>query len=68
MPYNSGEIPGVGDHVKHSKTGRMGVVTDVQLNVTSLQGRDQISVKWDDGGAGVGKAVADEYDLVGRDK
>jgi hypothetical protein len=55
----------MGDHIKHTKTGRTGVITDVQLNTTSLQGRDQVSVTWDDGGR-IAVSVADEYFLVRR--
>lgn len=64
MPYASGEKPEVGDHVKTSR-GRAGVVTHVQLNTTSLGGRDQVSVKWDDGGS-VAVSAANEYQLVRR--
>jgi hypothetical protein len=63
MPYESGETPKVRDRVIH-KTGRMGMVTDVQLEQGHLKGEDQISVKWDDGGVGVGMALAREFALM----
>lgn len=66
MPYRTGETPMVGDHVKKLGTGRLGTVTQVQLNTTSLGGRDQVSVNWDDGGLSIAVSVADEYELVRR--
>jgi hypothetical protein len=68
MPYRTGEIPMVGDHVKKLGTGRLGTVTDAQLNSSSHGGRDQVSVNWDDGGLSVAVSVADEYELVKRGK
>lgn len=74
MPYQSGEIPEVGDHVKHVSTGRHGVVKHVQLN-SHQRGEDLVSVEWHDGGVGVGLAYAmefifapqtDEYTFVAR--
>jgi hypothetical protein len=66
MPYASGEIPELGDHVKHMKNGRTGTITHVQLNTASLGGRDQVSIKWDDGGIGIAVSVADEYQFLNR--
>jgi len=65
MPYASGETPIVGDRVKTS-AGRTGVVTWVQLNYPSTPGHDAVSIKWDDGGTGIGVAMADEFILVRR--
>jgi hypothetical protein len=65
MAYESGETPKVGDHVRQAG-GRTGTVTDVQLEQGHLRGEDQISVKWDDGGVGVGMALAREFTLMPR--
>jgi hypothetical protein len=66
MSYIGGEEPRKGDHVKHEKSRRTGVITWVQLNYPSTPGHDAVSVKLDDGGVGVGLAMADEYSLVER--
>ena len=63
MPYQSGEIPEVGDKVRHTN-GRPGVITEVHLNQGHLRGEDQVSVKWDDGGVGVGVALAREFTFI----
>lgn len=68
MPYETGETPTAGDHVKHVNGGRPGVVTEAHLDQAHLQGEDQVSVKWDDGGVGVGMALAREFRLVSRNK
>ncbi len=60
MPYETGEIPEIGDHVKHISNGRPGVVTHVQLN-SHHYGEDLVGVKWDDGGPGLGNALAAEF-------
>jgi hypothetical protein len=52
--------------VKHENSGRTGLITWVQLNYPSTPGHDAVSVKFDDGGVGVGLAMADEYSLVER--
>lgn len=65
MPYESGEVPKVGDHVRHL-SGRAGVITNVQLNQGHLAGEDQVSVKWDDGGVGIGMALAREFIFVSK--
>lgn len=65
MPYASGEEPKVGDHVK-TAAGHTGVITHVQLDYPSMPGHNAVSVKWDDGGVGVGISVAAEYYLVRR--
>lgn len=63
--YIGGEEPKLGDHVK-SGAGRPGIITHVQLNYPSTPGHDMVSVKWDDGGVGIGMALADEFHLVSR--
>ncbi len=63
MPYESGEVPEVGDHVRHI-SGGLGVITEVHLNQGHLRGEDQVSVKWDDGGVGIGMALAREFVFV----
>jgi hypothetical protein len=66
IPYDSGETPQVNDEVIHVNGECLGVVTNVALNQGNLRGADQVSVKWDDGGPGVGMALADEFILVHR--
>jgi hypothetical protein len=63
MPYRNGRSPVVGDRVKHTKTGKTGTVINVVPEVPSMQGRDQLSVKWDDGGY-VAVSAADEYEPI----
>ena len=63
--YASGEQPMIGDKVI-SAGGRRGEVFNVQLNPGNTPGRAQVSVTWDDGGPGVGSALAVEFSLVGR--
>ena len=58
-------VPKVGDHVK-TADGRTGVITHVQLNYPSMPGHDAVSVKWDDGGVGIGVTVAAGHYLVSR--
>lgn len=65
MAYESGEVPEIGDHVRHLN-GRPRVITDVQLNQAHFQGEDQVSVKWDDGGIGIGVAVPREFIFVSK--
>jgi hypothetical protein len=64
MPYWGGEVPKAGDHVKTGR-GRTGTVIELQLNSPSMQGHDQVSVRWDDGGF-TGISLAEEYELVKR--
>jgi hypothetical protein len=66
MPYESGETPAVGDKVRHVKGGRSGIITNVALNQGHLRGADSVSVEWDDGGVGIGNALADEFTLAER--
>ena len=65
MPYENGETPMLGDSVR-DKRGRTATVTNVALDQGHLQGEDQVSVKWDDGGVGVGISLAREYTLISR--
>jgi hypothetical protein len=65
MSYATGETPEVGDHVV-SRQGRPGVITWVQLDYPSTPGHDAVSIKWDDGGVGIGIAMADEFRFVRR--
>jgi hypothetical protein len=61
MPYADGRSPTIGDRVKNTKTGKIGTVMNIVLGVPSMQGRDQLTVKWDDGGF-VAVSAADEYE------
>ncbi|HXP70739.1 MAG TPA: hypothetical protein VOA88_15765 [Candidatus Dormibacteraeota bacterium] len=63
MPYATGESPQKGDYVQRVTSGQKGTVQDVQLNLTSKGGRDQVSVAFDAGGV-VAVSLADEYSLI----
>lgn len=65
MPYQSGEVPEIGDQIRHL-SGREGVVSDVQLDQANLRGEDQVSVKWKDGGVGTGIMLARELFFVSK--
>jgi len=65
MPYQSGEVPVVGDHARHI-TGKPGKVTAVALNQGNLRNEDQVRVQWDDGSTGVGLAPASEFIFVSK--
>jgi len=59
MRYADGRSPVTGDHVRNTKTGKIGTVMNVVLVVPSMQGREQLMVKWDDGGF-IAVSAADE--------
>ena len=64
MPYADGRrSPAIGDRVRNTKTGKIGTVMNVLLGVPNMQGRDQLTVKWDDGGF-VAVCAAAEYEPV----
>jgi hypothetical protein len=63
--YASGEEPLMGDKVM-SAGGRRGEVYNVQLNSGNTPGQAQVAVKWEDGGPGVGNALAIEFTLISR--
>ncbi len=66
MPYQSGETPMMGDHVRH-RSGSLGVVKHVDLHPGNMPpGNEQVSVEWDDGGVGLSASLAAEYTLVSR--
>ena len=65
MPYESGEIPMPGDHVRN-KWGKPTTVTQVDLDPGNTPGFDQVSVQWDDGSVGVSISLAVEYTLISR--
>jgi hypothetical protein len=65
MPYESGETPEIGDHVRH-RSGKLGKITAVMLNQGHLRGEDAVRVMWDDGSVGIGNALAAEFSLVSR--
>jgi hypothetical protein len=65
--YMSGEEPMVGDKVI-TPGGRIGEVTNVQLNPGNTPRQAQVSIKWDDGGPGLGNALAVEFSLFSRKK
>jgi hypothetical protein len=50
MPYADGRSPTIGDRGKNTTTGKIETVINIVLGVPSMQGRDQLTVKWDDGG------------------
>jgi uncharacterized protein (TIGR00369 family) len=62
MPYTSGETPEVGDYVKN-QWEQPGTVTAVQ---TAKAGHEQVSIRWDDGGADLPSASASEFTLLSR--
>jgi hypothetical protein len=61
MPYASGETPVIGDYVKN-KWEQPGTVTRVH---EARDGREDISVRWDDGGTDA-LAPANEFTLISR--
>jgi hypothetical protein len=65
MPYESGEITEVGDHVR-LPTGRTGEITFVALNQGHVRGEDVVGVKWDDGGVGISNALAREFFFISK--
>jgi hypothetical protein len=65
MPYESGEVPEVGDHVRHTSM-RTGEITFVALNQGHVRGEDVVSVKWDDGGIGISNALAREFIFISK--
>jgi uncharacterized protein (TIGR00369 family) len=62
MPYTSGETPEVGDYVKN-KYEQPGTVTVVD---SSQGGQEQVSIRWDDGGADLPLTDAAEFSLISR--
>jgi hypothetical protein len=65
MPYESGEIPMIGDHVRH-QSGKSGKVTAAILNQGHVRGEDVVRVQWDDGSIGIGNALAREFIFISR--
>jgi hypothetical protein len=63
MPYPDGRSPVIGDRVRNTKTAKIGTVMNVVLGVPSMQGRDQLMVKWDEGGF-IAVSAADECEPV----
>lgn len=68
MPYAGGEIPKVGDTVRH-KSGKVGTVfeLDLQTDHTPKNGKiadERIKVKFDDGTSAT--TLASEFKLVKR--
>ena len=64
VPYANGEVPIVGDYVKN-EWEQPGTVLEVSLAGGNFP-HDQISVRWDDGGADLPLAPAMEFTLVSR--
>ena len=64
MPYANGEVPVVGDYVRN-QWEQPGTVLEVCLAGGNFL-HDQISVRWDDGGADLPLAPAVEFTLVSR--
>jgi hypothetical protein len=64
MTYATGETPRISDNVKHTSSGRTGIVVQVQ-NPIGIGGRGQVTVVWD-GGGGVAVSAANEYELLER--
>jgi len=62
MPYAGGEAPEVGDYVKN-QWEQPGTVTRVHA---ARAGQERISVRWDDGGADLPLAPAEEFTLLSR--
>lgn len=62
MPYTSGETPEMGDHVKN-KWEQPGTVIAVHVE---RGGREQVSVRWDDGGVDLPLTSAAEFTLLSR--
>jgi hypothetical protein len=62
MPYASGETPEVGDYVKN-RWEQPGTVIAVHV----AQGvHEQVSIRWDDGGADLPSTSAAEFILISR--
>jgi hypothetical protein len=64
VPYANGGVPIVGDYVKN-QWEQPGTVLEVCLASGNFL-HDQISVRWDDGGADLPLAPAEEFALVSR--
>ena len=62
MPYIGGETPAVGDYVKN-EWEQPGTVTRVD---ESKEQHERINVRWDDGGAELVFALAQEFTLLSR--
>lgn len=60
VPYASGEVPVVGDYVKN-QWEQPGTVTQVYA---SEAGQEQVSIRWDDGGADLPLTPAEEFTLI----
>jgi hypothetical protein len=66
MPYESGETPAIGDHVRSVMSGRTGeIFAAVALHQANLKGADMVSVQWDDGGVGFTQ-LASAFVLVSK--
>jgi hypothetical protein len=62
VPYASGEVPVVGDYVKN-EWEQPGTVTRVHA---ATDGKEQISIRWDDGGKDLPLTLAVQFTLISR--
>ena len=65
MPYASGETPKVGDYVKN-KWEQPGTVREVHHVDGDLRHQDELTVRWDDGGAELVMGPAVDFTLISR--
>ena len=67
MPYASGEVPVVGDQVKHAKTGRTAIVTHVDKDPLHTSSPETVTVGRDDDEEDVDETLpAREFVLISR--
>jgi hypothetical protein len=62
MPYVRGELPKLGDYVKNEYE-QPGTVIRVH---STQDGKDQISIRWDDGAVEAPLAFAEGFTLISR--
>ena len=65
MPYPDGKTPMRGDRVQH-RFGQVGKVTRVQLDAANFPGHDIVGVEFEDGIAGIGMSLDEEWALIAR--
>jgi hypothetical protein len=65
MPYVKGETPMVGDRVQN-RFGGIGKVKHVELDAANFPGHDVVGVEFEDGRAGVGMSIDEEWTLIAR--
>jgi hypothetical protein len=65
MPYANRKTPMVGDRVQN-KFGKIGKVNHVELDAANFPGHDIVGVEFEDGTAGLGMSLDEEWTLIAR--